>query len=178
MSDNKELTFSELYGNEGTSNLQKMMQYLAIEEYEDETESEEEDDDANEENGRNEGNTTQKDFSTYRINGQGEYRKRTLPFETIKKYVGQHPEKNATDILNELRTIKAENPVLPYNFIADETEYSNLSSDAKGRVKALNVNGENIYISNQWKFDNIKKFIEVVNNSNWGILIESVSTNN
>lgn len=134
--DNKDVKFSDLYGDNGTDILLSMMKHLKVSLVEDNGEDEEEEDD-------------DKGKTKYSINGSGTYAKRTLATELIRKYISQNPQMPAKEVVNNWNALGK----FVSHFIETQEEYDR-RTDKEPRVNIIPCNGENIYVStNGWGGD-------------------------
>lgn len=117
----------------------------------------------------------QKDRSRYSINGEGKYNKRQTVLRSLRKYIENNPTMTATEVIENWNSV---NPQLPY-FILSADEYEARVSDLKTQRdrywSVAAANGDKVYITNQWNVPRINSFIELINNSDFGIHIEKVS---
>lgn len=105
-----------------------------------------------------------KDYTKYRINGQGEYNKRKLVENVVSLIITK-----GGDVMGTLENLDAK---CPNGLLRSEDSYNK----DKSRAVELEYNGSSIYITNQWGIHNIPSFIEAVNEDNTiGILIEAIN---
>lgn len=103
-----------------------------------------------------------KDYTQYRINGQGAYSKNALVKEIVTRII-----KKGGDFMGTLKNLDAKCAI---RLLQTEDHYE------KKRAVKLDYNGGSIYITNQWRIGNISSFIEAVNEDNTiGLLIESIN---
>ena len=143
---NTDLTFSDLYGEEGTKNLIEMMKYLEVEEIT-----------TNNANGNNTTNSGTNGGSDpkYIINGVETINSaRQTVKRTIIKYVEEHPA-ISVDELRELWNEKTGRPLL-------ETTYIQSPSDSRSRRDEItwDNNTKSVWVWMDWSGEAIKPFIE------------------
>lgn len=103
-----------------------------------------------------------KDYTQYRINGQGAYSKNALVKEVVARII-----KKGGDVMGTLKNLDAKCTI---RLLQTEDHYE------KKRAVKLDYNGGSIYITNQWRIGNISSFIEAVNEDNTiGLLIEPIN---
>ena len=121
----------------------------------------------------NENKLNQRDKSTYSINGNGDYYKKWLPYETVSLYVKNNPDSTAEDIARIWGAIKTTVTVI---FTEKEYTAKKERSEDKSfetRYDAITLkNEEKIYVFNQFSLRRINDFISKVNSQDWGIHIE------
>ena len=142
---NTDLTFSDLYGEEGTKNLIEMMKYLEVEEIT-----------TNNANGNNTTNSGTNGGSDpkYIINGVETINSaRQTVKRTIIKYVEEHPA-ISVDELRELWNEKTGRPLL-------ETTYIQSPSDSRSRRDEItwDNNTKSVWVWMDWSGEAIKPFI-------------------
>ena len=104
-----------------------------------------------------------KDYTQYRINGQGTYSKNALVKEIVTRII-----KKGGDAMGTLKNLDAK---CTNGLFRTEDHYNS----AIKRAVELKYNGSPIYISNQWGTHNIPSFINAVNEDNTiGLLIEAI----
>ena len=103
-----------------------------------------------------------KDYTQYRINGQGAYSKNALVKEIVTRII-----KKGGDFMGTLKNLDAKCAI---RLLQTEDHYE------KKRAVKLDYNGGSIYITNQWRIGNISSFIDAVNEDNTiGLLIEPIN---
>lgn len=103
-----------------------------------------------------------KDYTQYRINGQGAYSKNALVKEIVTRII----EKGG-DVMGTLKNLDAKCTI---RLLQTEDHYE------KKRAVKLDYNGGSIYITNQWRIGNISSFIDAVNEDNTiDLLIEPIN---
>ncbi|WP_240513568.1 AAA family ATPase [Prevotella sp. P3-122] len=155
--DNKDVKFSDLYGENGTVMLLSMMKHLNVELL-----SESDVDVEDDENG--------KDNTKYSINGSGSYAKRSLSTELVKAYISQHPEMPATEVVNKWKSLGR----FVSHFIETQDEYDT-RTDRNPRVNIIQCNGENIYVStNGWGGQGV--MVRLINAipKDWNLNVEKI----
>lgn len=162
---NPKLSFDKFYlpnGQVNTETVNKFLTNIGMKPTEVfEEEDDEEDDDKNENN---------RDNTKYRINGKGIYAKKNLAYELVRLYITNNPALSASQVVDEWKTLGN----LVSHFIETEEEY-NRRTDVP-RVKAIDCNGEKIYVStNGWggkeKMQQLKIAVE---SKNWGLQIDEI----
>lgn len=102
-----------------------------------------------------------KDYTQYRINGQGAYSKNALVKEVVARII-----KKGGDVMGTLKNLDAKCTI---RLLQTEDHYE------KKRAVKLDYNGGSIYITNQWRIGNISSFIDAVNEDNTiDLLIEAI----
>ena len=105
--------------------------------------------------------TISRDYTQYRINGQGTYSKNALVKEIVTRII----EKGG-DFMGTLKNLDAKCTI---RLLQTEDHYK------KKQAFKLDYNGGSIYISNQWGIHNISSFIDAVNEDNTiDLLIEAI----
>lgn len=198
-SEDKEVSFSELYGDEGKQTLIKMMEYLEVEKVIDNSTQQEnhvtetnnifinEDDDMD--NNDDEGNddrSSTRDTTRYSINGGESFKKTYLGIETFKEYTKLHPDISPQDIIEEwkrkINTWRNKGLRIPPRLIENENGFQEFLNNSNGdrnlnekRFVPCEYKGVKLYLWKNWgdgEHGNIEPFMEAINNSEWGITIE------
>lgn len=108
--------------------------------------------------------TISRDYTQYRINGQGTYSKNALVKETVTRII----EKGG-DFMGTLKNLDAKCTI---RLLQTEDHYNR----EKKQAFKLDYNGGSIYITNQWRIGNISSFIDAVNEDNTiDFLIEPIN---
>ena len=108
--------------------------------------------------------TNTRDYTKYSIDGQGAYSKSKLVENVVRFIISK-----GGDVMGTLKNLDAK---CTNGLLRDEDFYKIQSS----RAVKLKYNGGFIYITNQWKKDNISSFIDAVNEDNTiGLLIEPIN---
>ena len=155
--DNKDVKFSDLYGENGTAMLLSMMKHLNVELL-----SESDVDVEDVENG--------KDNTKYSINGSGSYAKRSLSTELVKAYISQHPEMPATEVVNKWKSLGR----FVSHFIETQDEYDT-RTDRNPRVNIIRCNGDNIYVStNGWGGQGVMDSLINAIPKDWNLNVEKI----
>lgn len=155
--DNKEVKFSELYGDEGTEKLLSMMKHLKVELVI-----------ASDEDVENDENS--KDNTKYSINGSGSYAKRALSTELVKVYISQHPEMPATEVVNKWKNLGN----FVSHFIETQDEYDK-RTDQNPRVNIIQCNGDKIYVStNGWGGQGVMDSLIGAIPKDWNLNVEKI----
>ena len=168
-SETDEVSFSELYGEDGRQKLMDMMKYLKVEKVEEddiedtENENDEEDDDENEES------SSGKDFTKYTINGEGKYPKRKVAAELVKRYIKQNPSMSAQEVVDKWKNLG----YFVSHFIETQEEYD--SRTDKPRIFEINCGEEKIYVSaNGWGGQGVMdKLINAIP-QDWNLKVEKI----
>lgn len=170
---NRSFRFIDFFDKEQPNALQNFIDNLGLDAIEIDIDSI--DDEDTPEDGSTPNTPGQKDRSRYSINGEGEYNKRQTVLRSLRKYVENNPTMTATEVIENWNSV---NPQLPY-FILSADEYEARVSELKTQRdrywSVAAANGEKVYITNQWNVPRINNFIELINNSDFGIHIEKVS---
>lgn len=155
--DNKDVKFSDLYGENGTAMLLSMIKHLKVELL-----SESDVDVEDDENG--------KDNTKYSINGSGSYAKRSLSTELVKAYISQHPEMPATEVVNKWKSLGR----FVSHFIETQDEYDT-RTDRNPRVNIIQCNGDNIYVStNGWGGQGVMDSLINAIPKDWNLNVEKI----
>lgn len=181
-SEEKEVSFSELYGDEGTQTLIKMMEYLGVEKVAnvnntDPRTLEDEEETTESTNGMT---SNGYDNSRYQINndnnnGRG-YTKSGVVLATIKYYCSQHPEMSANEVMANWLSLNLITPNIVETVEVHE-EKVRKSSDPRIENRTYPItlqNGDILYVSNQFNPERINDFMEKVNAQNWGFNIQKI----
>ena len=108
--------------------------------------------------------TNTRDYTQYRINGQGTYSKNALVKETVTRII----EKGG-DVMGTLKNLDAKCTI---RLLQTEDHYNR----EKKQAFELEYNDSFIYITNQWRIGNISSFIDAVNEDNTiDLLIEPIN---
>lgn len=170
---NRSFRFIDFFDKEQPNALQNFIDNLGLDPIEIDINSIEDEDTP--EDGSTPNTPGQKDRSRYSINGEGEYNKRQTVLRSLRKYVENNPTMTAAEVIENWNSV---NPQLPY-FILSADEYEARVSDLKTQRdrywSVAAANGDKVYITNQWNVPRINNFIELINNSDFGIHIEKVS---
>lgn len=117
-----------------------------------------------------------KDFSKYAINGTGSFSKGKVVHEAMKFFVEQHSEMTGVEIMNAWLAMGVNMPNLVETQALFEDRAAR-SKDARVREKAKEVrllNGEIIFVSNQFNQERMADFISKINVQDWNISITKV----
>lgn len=170
---NRSFRFIDFFDKEQPNALQNFIDNLGLDAIEIDIDSI--DDEDTPEDGSTPNTPGQKDRSRYSINGEGKYNKRQTVLRSLRKYIENNPTMTATEVIENWNSV---NPQLPY-FILSADEYEARVSDLKTQRdrywSVAAANGDKVYITNQWNVSRINSFIELINNSDFGIHIEKVS---
>ena len=170
---NRSFRFIDFFDKEQPNALQNFIDNLGLDAIEIDIDSI--DDEDTPEDGSTPNTPGQKDRSRYSINSEGKYNKRQTVLRSLRKYIENNPTMTATEVIENWNSV---NPQLPY-FILSADEYEARVSDLKTQRdrywSVAAANGDKVYITNQWNVPRINSFIELINNSDFGIHIEKVS---
>ena len=107
--------------------------------------------------------TISRDYTQYRINGQGTYSKNALVKEIVTRII-----KKGGDVMGTLKNLDAKCTI---RLLQTEDHYNR----EKKQAFELEYNDSFIYITNQWRIGNISSFIDAVNEDNTiDLLIEAI----
>ena len=102
-----------------------------------------EDDDLDDDDSGN--SKSNRDFTKYAINGEGKYGKKHIASTIIGKYVEQHPDMSADEVVSKWKTLGN----IVSHFVETQTEYdSRTDLPESRRVDKIECNGKTIYVSN------------------------------
>ena len=117
----------------------------------------------------------------YSINGGESVQKTYLATELFKVYTSLYPDLSVSEIISNWRNLQGRKPK---HLIEDEDGYFTYLEKSKGdrtknekRFEPREYKGEKVYLWKGWgdgPNDNISPFMELVNNSDWGIKIERI----
>ena len=158
VSETEDVSFSELYGDEGKDKLIAMLDYLDVDMYDD-------DDDDN-----NTSNVKSKRIK-YSINGKGEYAKKYLPAELIKSFIEQNPNLTSSDVIEKWNSLGKFVP----HFVENQKDYDIRKEKKTKRTRSVLCGGDMIYVSTRWSknnaFDNLINAIP----DDWNLKVEKLS---
>lgn len=158
VSETEDVSFSELYGDEGKDMLIAMLDYLDVDMYDD-------DDDDN-----NTSNVKSKRIK-YSINGKGEYAKKYLPAELIKSFIEQNPNLTSSDVIEKWNSLGKFVP----HFVENQKDYDIRKDKKTKRTRSVLCGGDMIYVSTRWSknnaFDNLINAIP----DDWNLKVEKLS---
>ena len=158
VSETEDVSFSELYGDEGKDKLIAMLDYLDVDMYDD-------DDDDN-----NTSNVKSKRIK-YSINGKGEYAKKYLPAELIKSFIEQNPNLTSSDVIEKWNSLGKFVP----HFVENQKDYDIRKDKKTKRTRSVLCGGDMIYVSTRWSknnaFDNLINAIP----NDWNLKVEKLS---
>ncbi len=111
----------------------------------------------------------QKDYTRYSINGEGDYPKKDVATELVKKYIGMNPGISAGDVVRNWRKLGIPVP----HFIETEAEYADRKDSSK-RSNRIECNGDAVYVTwNGWGGpERMKELKEAVSKQDWGLDIQ------
>ena len=109
-----------------------------------------------------------KDFTKYQINGSGKYSKKHLATELVRRYVDEHPDMSASEVIDEWKQLGN----IVSHFIESQEEFEQ-RKDENPRVNTIECNGDPIYIStNGWGgTDKMKELKKAVEGKDWNLKI-------
>ena len=158
VSETEDVSFSELYGDEGKDKLIAMLDYIDVDMYGD-------DDDDN-----NTSNVKSKRIK-YSINGKGEYAKKYLPAELIKSFIEQNPNLTSSDVIEKWNSLGKFVP----HFVENQKDYDIRKDKKTKRTRSVLCGGDMIYVSTRWSknnaFDNLINAIP----NDWNLKVEKLS---
>lgn len=125
ISETEDVSFSELYADEGKQKLVSIMDCLGVEEF-----------DAEE---------AEKNRIKYSINGKGEYAKKNLATELIRLFVEQNSDMSASDVIRKWDSLGKFVP----HFVENQAEYDARTDKKEKRTNVVLCAGEKIYVSNR-----------------------------
>ena len=171
ISDEEEIKFSELYGDDGDNILVAMMEYLHIADLPSIKNI-----DVNKD-GNLSGNNS-KDKTRFTLNGDDNngrgYSKGGVAYEAVKLFCSQHPQMTADDVMTKWLSLQ----IIGANLVETQEVYNKRTSGStdsrlseKSKIVTLQ-NGEQLYVTNQFDLTRINDFIQKVNAQNWGIDIQ------
>ena len=171
ISDEEEIKFSELYGDDGDKKLVAMMEYLHIADLPSIKNI-----DVNKD-GNLSGNNS-KDKTRFTLNGDDNngrgYSKGGVAYEAVKLFCSQHPQMTADDVMTKWLSLQ----IIGANLVETQEVYNIRTSGStdsrlseKSKIVTLQ-NGEQLYVTNQFDLTRINDFIQKVNAQNWGIDIQ------
>lgn len=163
---NPKLSFDKFYLANGKVNEEKVRMFLENLGMmpKEELDAEDEDEYESNQNG-NKRNTTK-----YSINGEGRYPKKKVAYELIRLFIQNNPLLSAKQVIEEWKSLGN----FVSHFIESEAEYK--SRTDKPRVKSLDCNGENIYVSmNGWGGEDVMNQLKTaVESKDWGLRIDAL----
>ena len=116
-------------------------------------------------------NQNKKDYTRYSINGEGNYPKKEVATELVKKYIGMNPSISADDVVENWKKLG----ISVSHFIETEAEY-NARTDYDKRSNRIECNGSAVYVTwNGWGGTNrMKELKEAVSKQGWGLNIQEI----
>ena len=116
-------------------------------------------------------NQNKKDYTRYSINGEGNYPKKEVATELVKKYIGMNPGISADDVVENWKKLG----ISVSHFIETEAEY-NARTDNDKRSNRIECNGSTVYVTwNGWGGTNrMKELKEAVSKQGWGLNIQEI----
>lgn len=116
-------------------------------------------------------NQNKKDYTHYSINGEGNYPKKEVATELVKKYIGMNPGISADDVVENWKKLG----ISVSHFIETEAEY-NARTDYDKRSNRIECNGSAVYVTwNGWGGTNrMKELKEAVSKQGWGLNIQEI----
>lgn len=114
-----------------------------------------------------------RDYTKYKINGQGRYSKKMLAYELVKLYVEQHPDMSAFEVVKEWSSL---GNIVSHFVELKEAYDKRKGTDKANRVAIVECKGEPIYIStNGWGGKSkIQELIDAVQSKGWGMSINEI----
>ena len=160
---NTDLTFSDLYGAEGTNNLIAMMTYLGVEEVDD--------NDIYENDGTNTGKTGNK-HAQYSIEGSTKtYRTPKMVQTVIQNYANNHLEMSVQDMIDTWSRISGRTDLLVESYVKSPTDNS---KTPRYREIKWDNNTKSVWVVTGWTKELGQAFAEKVKKE-LGITIEMVN---
>ena len=169
---NEEFSFSKLYDEDGKLLIISMMDKLGLKH---------DDGDDEYEDSMFDSDDTNTASIKYSINGGESVQKTYLATELFKVYTSLYPDLSVSEIISNWRNLQGKKPK---HLIEDEDGYFTYLEKSKGdrtknekRFEPREYKGEKVYLWKGWgdgPNDNISPFMELVNNSDWGIKIERI----
>lgn len=169
---NEEFSFSKLYDEGGKLLIISMMDKLGLKH---------DDGDDEYEDSMFDSDDTNTASIKYSINGGESVQKTYLATELFKVYTSLYPDLSVSEIISNWRNLQGKKPK---HLIEDEDGYFTYLEKSKGdrtknekRFEPREYKGEKVYLWKGWgdgPNDNISQFMELVNNSDWGIKIERI----
>mgnify|MGYP004443429553 FL=1 len=161
-SDNTDITFSDLYGENGTETLITMMEYLKVEECEGTIDDEEQIDDEEESN-----------HNRFALDGGNPDTLKNIVKQVVVNYAANNPQKNAQEIRDIF--VDAYKGSSIAHIVETEDEFSKRKDQksAERTVSKVNLpNGETVYVCTQLRAkndgDNFFNFIRITKEKGWG----------
>lgn len=177
ISDTEDVSFSELYGIDGSQKLIDMIEHLGVElvrEYSGDNEKDNEEEYIDD-------NTNKEDDIRYSINGGDPFQKTNLASELFKEYTKLYSEQSVEELISIWKNLEGRKPK---HLIEDEFGYMTFLQNSKGnrkknekRFEQINYKGQKVYLWKGWgdgPQGNVFPFIESINKSSWGITIQRV----
>ena len=145
-----DLTFSDLYGAEGSKNLIAMMEYLGVDEIED--------DNANgDANGATNGNKPKGKRPKYSINGDGDYTTPETVTTVISRYAEEHPDMSVDEMIDFWNTISERE-----NLLTKSWEKSPNDNSTTPRRTEIKWNNKSVWVVRGWTEQIFQPFINNV----------------
>ena len=115
-----------------------------------------------------------RDYTKYKINGQGRYSKKMLAYELVKLYVEQHPEMSAFEVVKEWSSL---GNIVSHFVELKEAYDSRKGTDKANRVAIVECKGEPIYVStNGWGGKlKIQELIDAVQSKGWNMSVNEIA---
>ncbi len=121
--------------------------------------------------------TNERDYSEFSLNGEGRFRKKMVAEKVMRKFIEDHQDFNEEEIKREWDSL---GNIVP-RLVQTSSEYNDfisISNDEKVKrrfiVVPLKKEGQNVYVSNQFRQETIDKFIERMHRLNWPYRIERI----
>lgn len=121
---------------------------------------------SDEEVDKNQDGGTGRDNTKYQINGSGKFDKKYVAYELIKRYIYDHPEESAFDVVKAWKSLGD----LVSHFVELQEEFDK-RNDKEPRVEVVECKGEKIYVStNGWGGKTkMQELISAVEAKDWGL---------
>lgn len=182
--DNRNVKFSDLYGENGTSMLISMMKHMGVSIMQEQEDSEEE------ENFVFDTEQTANPNTKYSVNDGPAFQKTNLAIEVFKEYIKLFsyltPEQVLEKWKNKIIEWKKSKITIRKHLIEDQNGYDKFLESSKdekarkkneGRLEPYTFKGKTFYLWKGWgdgEHDNITPFMKAVNESDWGITIKRI----
>ena len=115
-----------------------------------------------------------RDYTKYKINGQGRYSKKMLAYELVKLYVEQHPDMSAFEVVKEWSSL---GNIVSHFVELKEAYDKRKGTDKANRVAIVECKGEPIYVStNGWGGKlKIQELIDAVQSKGWNMSVNEIA---
>ena len=112
-----------------------------------------------------------KDTTPYSINGEGNYPKKEVATELVKRYINMHPDMSAYEVVMNWRNLGN----FVSHFIETQAEYDARTDNSK-RSNRIECNGNYIYVAwNGWGgTEKMNELKEAIDKQDWGLSIQEI----